>query len=40
MNIEIPTGAVQDPNRLASNLTFDYPNDTEHTVDDLWDGWL
>ena len=34
------TGAVQDPTVLASNLTFDYLNDTEHTVDDLWDGWL
>ena len=28
------------PTVLASNLTFDYLNDTEHTVDDLWDGWL
>ena len=34
------TGAVQDPTVLASNLTFDYLNDTEHTVHDLWDGWL
>ncbi len=28
---------VQDPS--AINLSFDYLNNTQHTVDDIWDGW-
>jgi len=31
---------VQSPTSISPELTFTYLNDTTHTVNDVWDGWL
>ena len=31
---------LQDPSVIGSNITHDYLNNTEHTIADLWDGWI
>jgi hypothetical protein len=31
---------LQDPTAIGSNITHDYLNNTLHTVNDIWDGWI
>ena len=31
---------LQDPSVIGSNITHDYLNNTEHTINDLWEGWV
>jgi len=33
-------GILQDPSVISSVITHDYLNNTEHTINDLWDGWI